>query len=61
MKMKLHFDFLKTCREENIVPNGLTINKLSAVGEEDETFKNKWNCIFERVFIETYGMPCRTL
>ena len=45
MKMKLHFDFLKTCREENIVPNGLTINKLSAVGEEDETFKNKWNGI----------------
>ena len=26
-------------------PNGLTINKLSAVGEEDETFKNKWNGI----------------
>lgn len=45
MKMKLHFDFLKTCREENIVPNGLTVNKLSAVGQEDETFKNKWNGI----------------
>lgn len=45
MKMKLHFHFLKTCGEENIIPNRLTINNLSAVGEEDET----------------YGMPCRTL
>ena len=45
MKMELHFDFLKTCREENIVPNGLKVNKLSAVGQEDETFKNKWNGI----------------
>jgi len=39
MKMKLHFDFLKTCREENIVPNGLTINKFSAAGEETKHSK----------------------
>ena len=45
MKIKLHFDIRKTCREENIVPNGLTINKLSAVEQEDEKFKNKWNGI----------------
>lgn len=45
MKIKLHFDFLKICREENIVPNGLAINKLSAVGEQDKTFKNKRNGI----------------
>ena len=57
MKMKLHFDFLKTCREENFVP---TINKLSAVGEEDEHSKTS-GMYFERVFIETYGMPSRTL
>ena len=42
MKMKLHFDFLKTCLAEGIIPKGLIVNKQSAIGEEDKTFRNKW-------------------
>lgn len=42
MKMKLHFDFLKTCLAEGIIPKGLIVNKSSAIGAEDETFRNKW-------------------
>lgn len=45
MKMKIHYDFLKTCLEENVVPKGLTINKPSAIGEEDEIFRKSWNGI----------------
>ena len=45
MKMKIHYDFLKTCLEENIPPKGLTINKPSAVGEVDEIFQKSWNGI----------------
>ena len=43
--MKSHLDFLKTCLEEELIPAGLTINKTSAAGEDDEIFRNKWNGI----------------
>ena len=42
IKMKLHFHFLKTCLAEGIIPKRLIVNKQSAIGAEDETFRNKW-------------------
>ena len=43
--MKLHFEFLKTCMEEDIIPKGLTIDLGSRTGWQDETFQIKWNDI----------------
>ena len=45
MKIIIHYDFLKTCLEENIVLKGLTINKPSAIEEVDEIFRKSWNGI----------------
>ena len=54
-KMKLHFDFVKTNSKENIIPNGLTIGKPSAVGEEDEPFRKKWKGILRECSLKLMG------
>lgn len=61
MKIKLHTDFLKTCIEEDIIPKGLTIDKLSMTGGDSENPLDKIERCFKRMLTEACGMPRGTL